>query len=117
MDNHHANFSPSQISCGVLQLYGITSDPERVLYALANYLYHPSRGTPAAFVIWSDTKDSNGVKFNSYLASELQNFAPTSQWIENPKTSNEITVWLWAIPHEKLKEWYKQKRIEKASKV
>jgi len=38
-------------------------------------------------------------------------------WVENPKTANEITIWMWAIPHEQLKKWYIEQRVEKAKKL
>lgn len=118
-DNHHVHISSSSASCGLLELSGLTSDPEKILFALANYLYHPSRGSPGAFVLWSDTEESNGVKLNEFLIHLfLNNDLPkVSNWVINPKTSNNIRVWVWEIPHTQFKEWYKQKRVEKASQV
>jgi hypothetical protein len=115
-DNHHVHISSSSASCGLLELSGLTSDPEKILFALANYLYHPSKGTPAAFALWSDTKESNGIKLKDYTIKEFKMVQGTN-WVINPKTSNEICVWVWEIPHTKFKEWYKQKRVEKASQV
>jgi len=116
MDNHHAHFAGSQISCGVLQMYNLGSDPGKILYALATNLYHPSRGTPYAFVMWSDTKESNGQKLADEIDEEF-GFLQQSEWVENPKTANEISIWTWMIPHETFKEWYIQQRVEKARKL
>ena len=116
MDNHHVTVSGSQISCGVAQLFGISSDEEKVLYALANYLYHPSRGSPVAFAMWSDTPKSNGDKL-AYLVGEKWGKLEETDWVENPKTSNNIKVFVWEIPHKEFKEWYVKQRVKRAKKV
>ena len=127
-DNHHVTLSSSQISCGIAQLYNLTSDPEKILYAIGTYLYHPSRGTPYACIIWSDTKDSNGEKLYNYLEEKFDrgeelgsamegDFPLRTGWCENPKTSNEIALYQWWIPHERFKEWYIQERVKRASKL
>lgn len=119
MDNHHVNITGSSISCGVIELSRIESDSKKVLYALASYLYHPSKGTPAVFVIWSDLRESNGTS----LAKEIEKYFSkygrmyATEFAENPKTSNEICVWFWEIPHKEFKEWYVTERIERAKKV
>lgn len=120
-DNHHVAVCSSQISCGVAQVYNITSDAEKVLYAIATQLYHPARGSPYAFLTWSDTEDSNGLKLANFIDSlygKLSGF-PINQtnWAENPKTSNKICIWVWEIPHEELKKWYLNQRMVKASKL
>lgn len=118
MDNHHVTISGSQISCGVAQLYNITSDPEKVLYAIATALYHPSRGTPYAFLTWSDAPDSNGEKFASSLEKVFGAVDLTeTDWEENPKTGNHIKVFVWTIPHEDFKKWYIEQRVERAKKL
>ena len=118
MDQHHVNISMSGISCGVLELSRIESDSEKVLYALASHLYHPSRGQPAAFVIWSDLpKDSNGSKLCRVLEDFFDEALIVSQGAENPKTSNTIVVFCWCINHVALKEWYVKQRVKKAQKL
>lgn len=114
-DHTHATFYNSHISCGVLELTNIRSDPEKVLYALCTHLYHPSRGSPCAFVIWSDTPESDGVKFANYV--NLLFPIQESPWIENPKTSNQIKIWSWIIQHEHLKEWYLTERVKRAKQL
>lgn len=117
-DNHHVQIAGSQISCGIGQLYGLTSDPEKILYALATHLYHPSRGTPYAAMIWSDTEESNGSKLYSFILSLFtSSHLWASNWIENPKTGNLISMYYWELPHEQLKQWYIEKRVEKAKKL
>lgn len=106
------------MSCGVGQLYGITSDPIKVLYAIATQLYHPARGTPYAFVMWSDTEESNGEKLIAFITELFDdNHLTETDWVENPKTSNKIKVFIWEIPHEELKEWYLKMRVERAKKL
>lgn len=123
MDHQHVQIYSSHMSCGVLELSNMRSEPEKVLFALCTHLYHPSRGAPAAYVAWSDTKESDGLKFTRYLLSigyklhagpntDYSNF-----WVENPKTGNQISVWLWILPHEELKKWYVEERIKRAKQV
>lgn len=117
-DNHHVQIMGTQASCGVLQLSGLTSDPDKILYALAAYLYHPSRGNPAAFVMWSDTDESNGIKLFEAIASRFEdNDLTETDWAENPKTSNMIKVFLWQIPHEEFKAWYIEQRVIRAKQL
>jgi hypothetical protein len=113
MDNHHVYISESQASCGILELSKLGSDPEKILYALASRLYHPSRGSPAAFVIWSDTIESNGVKLSLSVSALFGGQVLETSWVENPKTSNNIRVWIWEIPHVEFKKWYKEYKIKK----
>lgn len=123
MDNHHVHISSSGMSCGVLELSGITAEPEKVLYALASHLYHPARGTPAAFVIWSDVvPDSNGHKLSRFLNTTWAGmpalcYVTMSKVRENPKTSNPIAIFTWAIPHVAFKAWYVKERVKRAKKL
>lgn len=127
MDNHHVSIHSSSASCGVLELSGYSSDVDKVLYALATYLYHPSRGVPASFVMWSDVVGpdespidgnvrSNGgalwVRINRLFGGIV-----STNVVENPKTSNPIQVWIWPIPHERFKAWYLKERVERAKKL
>jgi hypothetical protein len=120
MDNHHVNVGRSRISCGVVELSGLTSDPRKMLYAIATYLYHPSRGEPGAFLVWSDLsrKGSNGQALHQFLSDELigngYTNQPLEQQAENPATSNEISIWTWTILHDTFKSWYKEERIRRA---
>lgn len=126
MENHHVSISESRASCGVLELNGYSSDPRKVLYALATHLYHPSRGSPAAFVMWSDVVNfreadeaaiySNGGLLWKFINANFGRIVGTNL-VENPKTSNPIQVWVWEIPHEGFKEWYIKERVERAKKL
>ena len=118
MDQHHVNISTSVISCGVLELSRLESDVEKVLYAIATYLYHPSRGSPAAFLIWSDLpEESNGNAFYEDLLGRFSGELHKTKNVENPKTSNMICVYTWLIPHEEVKKWYIEQRVKKARKL
>lgn len=123
MDNHHVNICGSSASCGVLELSDFKSDARKILYAVATHLYHPSRGQPAAFVLWSDLYDpkhgSNGQRLAGMLDTEklLAGGLHTTAPHENPKTSNPIQVWLWSIPHELFRQWYKDERIRRAKNI
>lgn len=117
-DDHHVQISSSAMSCGVATLRAMASDPERVMYALCTNLYHPSRGQPYAFAQWSDTPNSNGAKFAEFVEAVcLTDCVAQSLWLENPKTGNTICIWTFAIPHEQLKKWYVDQRLERAKKL
>lgn len=122
MDNHHVQIWPCHSSCGIIELSNLTSDPAKVLYAIANHLYHPARGAPAAIVVWSDVVDGNGEKLFALIES-LENLLSwkyrvwkTDPW-ENPKTSNMCVMYQWEIPHESLKEWYIEARVCRARRL
>jgi hypothetical protein len=85
-----------------------------VLYSVASYLYHPSRGYPAAFVMWSDVASGNGWEFFNKLVEKFPNsFVANTRGVENPRTSNTIYVWIWEIPHEALKKWYLEEKVSR----
>jgi len=117
-DNHHVSVISSSMSCGVAELSRITSDPEKVLYAVATSFYHPSRGSSYAFLQWSDTTESNGVKFADFINSIWGELSGTpvdqTEWVDNPKTGNTICIWTWEIPHAELKKWYINQRMVRA---
>lgn len=118
MDEHHVRISPANASCGILELSGITGDAKKVLYAIATPLYHPSRGRPAAFLLWSDIAiGSNGVKLAQEWRAIFGNQHFESNEIENPITSNLIKIWCAIIPHEAFKKWYIEERVVRAKKV
>lgn len=119
MDNHHVQISPSFVSCGILNLSSLTSDPRKMAYACASYLYHPARGRPAAFLHWSDVDraGSNGRELAAFLSEVLRKPNILVANAENPITTNNIVVYLMVIPHEIFKEWYIKERIERAKKV
>lgn len=118
MDNHHVNISSSSMSCGVLELSRIESDMNKVLYAIATFLYHPARGNPAAVITWSDVQDSHGAILHRIL-DNWKSFGQvyTTPWVENPKTGNQIQVFTWVVVHENFKKWYLDERIERAKKL
>lgn len=113
MDNHHVSISESHASCAILELSRMSNDHGKVLKALASRLYHPSRGVPAAMVLWSDThcELANYIK-RAFGDSTCMTVDP----VENPKTGNEVYAFLWILPHEKFREWYKQFRIKSIQK-
>ena len=129
MDNHHVSITSSSASCAILELSGIGADADKVLYALATRLYHPARGNPAAFVMWSDVYEyvghngdvrvTNGVNLASAI---LKDHTPISKLlqshvVENPLTGNPIRVWLWELDHTQFKKWYIEERVRRAKRV
>jgi hypothetical protein len=116
MDNHHAQITGSSASCGILEVSHPDADSKKVAYSIASHLYHPSRGNPVAFAMWSDLVESNGAKLAAYLGENFGGITETSS-CENPKTGNEIQVFIWTIPHEEFRKWYKETRISIAKKL
>lgn len=121
MDARHVHIQELPGSCGVVSLSQFNSSVDQILFALASYLYHPSRGQPCAFVVWSDINHEGafGELLWEHLTKKLKfvnKIALRSFPEENPKTGNIIRVYTWAIPHEQFREWYKQERIERIKK-
>ena len=116
MDNHHVSISRSLISCGVIELSNFHGTLGQVLFALASNLYHPSRGHPAVFVIWSDVEESFGEQLSIEIHNVFGQRPLESNSAENPLTGNYIAVYVWQIPHEKFKDWYKKERIRRIEK-
>lgn len=118
MDNHYVNIASSSASCGVVELSGISSEPVNVLYGLATRLYHPSRGSPAVFAMWSDVPESNGQKLWSEIGNRFGfNALLRSEYGDNPLTGNPICIYIWQIPHECFRDWYKLARIARLKKL
>ncbi len=119
MDHEKVNMHNLSISCGVMGLSRIGDEIEDVTYAIASRLYHPSRGEPCAFFIWSDLsfEKTNSSKLAEFLRKNKFGFVMKSSDAENPRTGNIITVYIWEIDHISLKLWYKIKRQEKLGKV
>lgn len=121
MDHERVNISQSVMSCGVMELSRIGDDTEDVLYALASRLYHPARGNPCAFFVFSDIEDGS-VTASHRLMDEIHRlrFGTVIQpkhSEENPRTGNHITVFLWAINHDAFKGWYARQRAARMMKV
>lgn len=120
MDNHHVQMYPTQMSCGVAQLSGISSDINKVLYAIATNLYHPSKGSPYGAIQWSDLADSNGAQLYAVvghtfkLPPERLNY---SSYFDNPKTGNRITIFTWIPDHVEFKKWYVEERVRRAKSL
>lgn len=128
MDNHHVSISSSSASCAILELSGIAADADKVLYAVATRLYHPARGNPAAFLMWSDVCElvgnsgdvrcTNGVNLYSHIRDhKICSGLLSSNIVENPLTGNPIRVWLAEINHTAFKNWYRDERVRRARRV
>ena len=121
MDHGVVDIGHSSISCGVLELSRINEDTQRVLYQLGSRLYHPARGLPAAFFVFSDVVDGTGTtasdKLSFFVVKNHLGSVEISQSQENPLTGNMIRVYTWAIDHEKFKVWYADERVKKLVRV
>jgi len=122
MDNHHVQISPLRCSCGGIELFSLSEDPAKILYAVANYLYHPSRGLPAAFMVWSDLDQEGARGYDLYKEIKTLNmneivYISRLENMENPKTGNSIVFFVWEFPHEAFREWWLKERVERAKRV
>ena len=120
MDHERVNYSNLSISCGVAGINRISGETEEAVYAIASRLYHPSRGDPAAFLVWSDivTDSFNpAVQLARYFNENGLGLVSESSPSENPKTGNIISVFVCLILHEQFKDWYKIQRGKKLQKV
>ena len=120
MDHDRVNITTTSMSCGILELSRINEDTTGVLYALGSRLYHPSRGNPCAFFIFSDVADGGDTASSRLcgLIGELKLGSVTmSPLTENPRTGNIIVTYTWAIDHAVFKKYYAKKRSEKLLKV
>jgi hypothetical protein len=121
MDHTRVNIHPTQMSCGVMELSRINDDVVGVLYAIAGRLYHPSRGDPCAFFVFSDVVEETSTN-SSRLVAKIAELGLGAVGVgpgvaENPKTGNMIVVYTWLIEHILFKEWYAKERVRKLRKV
>lgn len=121
MDHARVNVNSSSISCGVKEISRMSDEAHENLFAIANHFYHPSRGTPPAFCIWSNLDDiaiNGGEGTNGHrlaAAIKVLDFGVVTKTAPalNPNTGNPIAVWTWLINHTTFKDWYKVERISK----
>ncbi len=120
MDHERVNVSSSAMSCGVMELSRINEDSEGVLYALGSRLYHPSRGNPCACFIFSDIVgdgETSSIKLMREVHKQKVGRVIATTAMENPRTGNLISIYIWEINHENFKKWYSEQRVAKLSKV
>jgi hypothetical protein len=104
-----------------MELSGITDDTEGILYQIGAQLYHPSRGIPVAFLLWSGIAGGQGKQATDHLMDALNKHALayvfTSARADNPKTGNVIQVFTAAIKHETYRACYLKMRADKFNKA
>ena len=112
MNHERVNVNTSYASCGIAELSRLGDEPEEMFYAIASSMYHPARGAPVAFVMWSGTLDGSAQLFAGKLIPDWGQVM-VSDSAENPKTSNIIRVWLWKVDHATFKSWYLEERVRR----
>jgi hypothetical protein len=86
-----------------------------MLYQIATRQYHPARGTPAAFIIWSDVVYSSVTKDLLRMIKDNDlGVVPMSPAADNPSTGNQIRVYTWVVHHKNFRKWYTEWRVERA---
>jgi hypothetical protein len=67
----------------------------------------------AAFVTFSDVTGKQNVSRGELLAQAIQKFLEQDDGsfvrtnrVINPKTGNDIIVWLWTVNHDAFRGWY-----------
>lgn len=116
MDHAVVDICTSQISCGVIQLSRVNRDSwEKFVYGVCNYLYHPSRGSPAAMAVISSTVgDAQLVDWLEELRKHDLGSVYFGGIAINPRTGNSIWLRSWVFNHESMRKWwinYKKSRI------
>jgi hypothetical protein len=119
MDHDRVNISTSMMSCGVRELSRINEDTEGVLYALATNLYHPGKGDPCAFFVWSDisTETTSSTRLAEAVDNRKFGTVLLSGATDNPRTGNSIQIFIWTIDHARFKAWYAKKRVARMKRV
>lgn len=115
-DDEHVCVTKSYISCGIAEAYQFGEDAKKALYKIANYFFHPSSHDKAAFLIFSGTKGGNAQRCAELIQS-LFGGVTVSDSVDNPNTGNIIQLWTWVIPHEQVRNWYREERINKLKQV
>lgn len=115
MDHERINIHQSTMSCGVMELSRISEDTADAVYALASRLYHPARGNPCAFFIWSNLRWADDL--GDFVTKNEFGHIATVGPQENPRTGNQIYVHLWSIDHEMFKKWYIAQRVARMKKA
>lgn len=121
MDHARVNINSSNISCGVRELSRLSDEADANLFAIANSFYHPSRGQPPAFCIWSNIDDlsynggegTNGHRLAAFIEKNRFGEITKTGRALNPNTGNPICIWTWAVDHDKLRKYYKAMKIKK----
>lgn len=119
-DHERVTITSSSASCGIFELSRLADDPEAVAYAIGSRLYHPSRGDPVGYLMWSDTFSHQSVNSDTFAKFVTKNKLGQVQWIspcENPRTGNMIRIGVCLIDHDIWKRWYKETRVKKLGKV
>lgn len=102
----------------------MSDEAEENLFAIANTFYHPSRGQPPAFAVWSNLDDmtinggegTNGHRLQKAITAHDFGTVVKSDPALNPNTGNPIAVWTWLVDHKNFKKWYKEEKIKKLQK-
>lgn len=115
MQHDRVDISALAASCGIVQISRLSEEQDENLFVIANSFYHPSRGQPPAFAIFSNIADEDTGSHRLHALILHLKFGPVmvSTKALNPKTGNVIKVWVWHIDHEPFKKWYKEKKILK----
>jgi hypothetical protein len=113
MDHDVINIHSSSMSCGVCEVSRLSDEQDKNAFALGTSFYHPSRGQPPAFVLWSNIvgEETNGSRFCRFVEKNKFGKVTQSDTALNPKTSNAIGVWTWVIDHEAFKKWWLDQKI------
>jgi hypothetical protein len=113
MDHERLRISQSPMSCGIAELSGITdASDEDVLFAIGTNLYHPARGNPVAFLLYSNTvDDKRWPELASTIVSLRLGDVDSTHEALNPKTGNMIYVITWLLNHEVFRSWWNKEKL------
>lgn len=123
VNSQQVRFDKSHISCGVLEAHHLPKQPPgQTMFAILTALYHKANPRPAAFVIFSDVVGDDNMtgkrgellaaKINEQFGSGKGTAVRSCLWQSdvkvNPRSGNQIRVWVWTPDHEVCRKWYQQ---------
>ena len=116
-----AQFDRSKVSCGVLEVHHLPDIPSsQTVFAIANHLYHKANGRPGSFLIFSDVVGGATPSRGELLAAELTKTTAagpltTTDKAVNPRTGNQIRLWILTINHDSFRKWYTEEYVNRVN--
>jgi hypothetical protein len=99
----------TNMSCGVVQIDGLLSNPKDNLIKMSNYFYQDNYYR-FAYIQWSDVwgRNKSGNKLYHYINKLFPGTVTRTKPVRNPNSSNTICIYTFRIPERKLKSWWKE---------
>jgi hypothetical protein len=94
----------------------------KTLFSILNALYHKANPRPTAFVMFSDVMDAGVKSRGALLAIKIKELWPNASFYAtgpsvNPKTGNDICVWIWTLDHDSLRKYYSDELMHRVEET